>query len=91
MRRFCRDCGEPFEPARHFHRQCWACWQAEHSQPPRARTVRLVPLLDVTTLREAVALAHPDLHPLERRERATRVTAALLDALDRTRELERAA
>jgi hypothetical protein len=88
--RRCRDCGQSFEPTRSYHARCWPCWQSEHSQPNR-EVVRLVPVLDAPTLREAVALAHPDLHPPERRERATRTTAALLTALARTRELERAA
>jgi hypothetical protein len=48
-------------------------------------------VVDAKTLREAVALAHPDLHPPERQERALRVTKALTAALERTRELERAA
>ncbi len=54
-------------------------------------SVRLVPVLDAKTLRDAVALAHPDLHPPERRERAERVTCALIGALERARELERSA
>lgn len=88
MRR-CVDCGEPFEPARDYHRQCWACWKAEHREA--TARVRSVPLVDGDTLKSAISLAHPDLHPPERRERALRVTQALTLALAETRALERAA
>lgn len=91
MRR-CIDCGERFEPARHYHRQCWSCWKADN---PRIRTtqtiVRAVPVVDAVTLKAALALTHPDVHPPERQERALRVTQRLTAALEQARAVERAA
>lgn len=89
MRR-CVDCSAPFEPARHYHRQCWSCWKAEN-QPAPSPIVRSVPILDAATIRSALALVHPDVHPPERQARALRVTQSLTVALARTRALERAA
>ena len=90
--RQCIDCGERFEPARHYHRQCWSCWKAEN---PMTRTqgtvVRVVPLVDSSTLKAAISLAHPDVHPPERQERALKTTRALTVALEQTRALEQAA
>ena len=90
MTRRCASCGERFEPARHYHTSCWTCWREDHD-PPAREGVRLVPLLDAQTIREAVALTHPDLHPPERQERALRVTQALTSALAETRALEQTA
>lgn len=89
-RRYCRSCSEPFTAARDYHRVCWACWEAEN-QPVPAAIVRLVPVVDAETLKAAVGLCRPDVHPPERRERALRVTQALTAALAETRALEQAA
>jgi hypothetical protein len=45
-------------------------------------------ILDARTIRAALALAHPDRHPPERAEQATRVTQALSVALTHARERE---
>ncbi len=90
MTRRCTDCGQRFTPARDYHVRCWDCWHAQSKATPGLPALRLVPVLDARTLREAVALSHPDLHPPERQERALRLTQALTAALDRTRALERA-
>lgn len=93
----CRGCGNPFTPAKPFHRLCWTCWgehnRAESSGPRAAHEgiAPALPILDSRTLKAAVALCHPDSHPPERAERATRVTQELTVALARTRELEAAA
>jgi hypothetical protein len=89
----CADCGEPFRPARAYHQHCWPCWQ-EANRPTEKRpasVVRQVPVTDQGTLRAAVALCHPDRHPVERQQLATETTGKLLEALERTRQLERAA
>jgi hypothetical protein len=84
----CRECGEWFRPARsHFH-TCPACFWDEPEPEPVA--VRLVPVLDAATIKATLALAHPDMHPPERRERANAVSARLSVALEATRELEAA-
>jgi hypothetical protein len=79
--RACSRCWAQFWPARHYHYLCWDCWRETHPphrpQPPRLSGVVLEPEL----VKAAVTLAHPDRHPPERRELATRVTAALLGAL----------
>lgn len=95
MRR-CRSCGERFEPARSHHYLCWDCWREQnpsnwHQRRETAPSVQAVAVLDAATIKSAIALCHPDVHPPERRERALRVTQALTGALDRTRQLERAA
>lgn len=91
MRR-CVDCGTRFEPARYYHVQCWGCWKRTHPRPRGAETtVRAVPVLDASTLKAAISLAHPDVHPPERQARALKVTQALTVALEQTRALEQAA
>jgi hypothetical protein len=42
-------------------------------------------VVDEDVLLDAVALCHPDRHPPERFEQANRVTAGLLDLLERAR------
>ena len=89
MSRVCAECGDAFEPARAHHRLCWPCWhllQGDGSSSDRPPS--LASLLDAATLRAAVALAHPDRHPPERQEQATRVTQALLDALRAVRDAD---
>ena len=87
MSRRCTSCGVDFIAAKRYHRLCWTCWHGDQERrPPAAR-----PLLDARTLREAIGLTHPDVHPAERRERATAVTAKLTVALEQARQLERAA
>ncbi|MGI8903176.1 MAG: hypothetical protein ACR2IP_05850 [Solirubrobacteraceae bacterium] len=44
--------------------------------------------LDARAILEAIMLCHPDRHPVERREMATRVTQVLTAALELARELE---
>jgi hypothetical protein len=73
--RVCRRCSAGFYPARPGHRLCWDCWRLEHEKRQPSG-----PTLDEETLRGAVALCHPDRHPAERREAATRITSALLEA-----------
>jgi len=80
--RRCSSCGDAFYPDRSYHRLCWECWR--RSAPGRRRPApSSAPALDAATLRDAVALTHPDRHPPERREAATRITAALLAARER--------
>lgn len=86
----CTGCGQPFEPSRPYHRLCWECWQ-EPTNARRHERLPAEPLLDAGTLRIAVALTHPDRHPPERAEQATRTTQALTAALARVREIEAAA
>jgi hypothetical protein len=93
--RRCTGCGDRFEPQRHYHRLCWTCWRAQDDAPwwdsgPRTRPIveKAVPVLDARTIRAAVALCHPDVHPPERAEAANRVTQSLTSALARVRELE---
>jgi hypothetical protein len=83
----CRGCGEWFEPAKAYYHTCPECFGGE----PLESAVRLVPVLDTATIKAALALAHPDVHPPERQRRAHDVSTKLAAALERTRELERAA
>lgn len=87
----CDGCGAAFIPAKPFHRLCRSCSQARFgsgpASPPRTGGV----VLDIETARGALRLTHPDRHPPERQEQATRVTQALSAALDDARGLGRAA
>ncbi len=86
MRR-CEHCGSHFWPAKPFHKLCSAaCYQAVHGEPQHQQRAPELHL-DEQTLREAVALCHPDRHPESRQEQATRVTQALLGALEATRRI----
>jgi hypothetical protein len=78
--RVCKRCGDAFYPDRDWHRLCWGCWRREHPRRPAGA------VLDAATLRQAIALTHPDRHPPERHEEATLVTQALLAA---RQEIER--
>ncbi len=92
MIRGCVECGYPFRPAAAHHRQCWDCWHDRNGSAGSSRAPSAVSVgLDAATLRDAVALCHPDRDPVERQAKATLVTQALTAALERTRELERAA
>ena len=78
-------------PAQPYHQFWgWECWQGSASNPP-PETRPAKPLLDAATLRDAVRLCHPDAHPPERVEQATRVTQTLTAALARARDTEKAA
>lgn len=84
----CGECGAGFVPARYYHQLCRACSTrrfAGEAQP----TAGVV--LDLETARGALRLTHPDRHPPERQEQATRVTQALSAALDDARTLRSAA
>jgi len=85
-------CGESFLAERPWHRMCWPCRRAREDAETRAtRPVtepREVLVLDSRSIRAALALTHPDRHPPERAEQATRTTQALAVALERARELE---
>jgi len=90
----CSGCAQPFEPARSFHRLCWACWgEQDRADSPRTRrpAPRVTSILDARVIRAALALTHPDRHPPERAEQATRTTQELTIALARAREIEKAA
>jgi hypothetical protein len=58
---------------------CERCWRWPTTEAAKAEATG--PALSAATLRETVALCHPDRHPPERRAAATRVTQELLDAL----------
>src|SRR5262245_58581118 len=60
-------------------RLCWACWRRLRAEEDDPRTV--VSPVDAQLLKSAIALCHPDRHPVERHDLCTRVTAALLAAL----------
>jgi hypothetical protein len=90
--RACRSCGGLFTPAKSFHRQCWECYWDERDQTRTTPTpAPTSTILDAKTLRDAIRLAHPDLHPAARKDLATATTQKLLAALEVTRQLERAA
>lgn len=84
----CAECGAAFLPARYYHQLCRACSTrrfAGEAQPTAGV------ILDVDTARGALRLTHPDRHPAEREEQATKITQALNAALDDARALGRAA
>lgn len=91
-RRVCEGCAAEFVPARPRHRRCWPCWRAAQQapRPPVAPPMEPRPVLTVDDLRGALALAHPDRHPPERRDQATRVAARLTVALEVARAREAA-
>lgn len=82
-------------------RLCWTCWRAQKDEELRddayragyqagRRSVSIfdrpsVPAFDRDLLRDAIQLTHPDRNP-ERLELANRVTAALLELLQATRD-----
>ncbi|MGH2964233.1 MAG: hypothetical protein ACRDMH_02465 [Solirubrobacterales bacterium] len=70
--RVCRRCGGGFYPMRASHWLCRACWRHGH------RRSRITP--DAELLLRAISLCHPDRHPAERRDEATRTTQELLAA-----------
>lgn len=74
--RFCRRCSDAFYPRRAHHRLCLPCWSQEQE--------RTAPDL-IGVLRGAVELCHPDRHPAERREQATKITRELLELLEAKR------
>lgn len=87
--RACSGCGQPFEPSRPYHRRCWSCWgEHDRGRSTETREPGAGLILDARTIRAALALAHPDRHPPERAEQATRVTQALSVALTHARERE---
>ena len=75
--RVCRRCDDGFYPARASHYLCRKCWKRE-AERGRAQQ------LDEDVLQDAIALTHPDRHPVERRDEATRVTQRLLEARRRS-------
>jgi len=88
----CTSCGATFQARGPWMRKCWTCWRAEqdaHTRTSayrdgyrdgfaagRARTHRALP---PNLISDTIALCHPDRHPVERQELATRVTRTLLD------------
>jgi hypothetical protein len=80
--RVCR-CGDAFYPDRGSDRLCRRCQLAPTGVSERTAAP---PLLDELTLKQAAALSHPDLHSAKRKERATRVTQQLLEALEQARK-----
>lgn len=87
--RVCRRCSDAFYPARASHYLCRACWKHQAAQRSDARgghrgahveRSAARPELDEDVLRAAIALTHPDRHPVERRAEATRITQQLLEA-----------
>jgi hypothetical protein len=89
MSRRCRSCDQPFRPDGSWQRLCWPCWRELQAQAKRPRTI-LVPPVDAGLLKSAIALCHPDRHPVERADLCTRVTSALLEALKAVRDSEAA-
>jgi hypothetical protein len=75
--RVCRRCDDAFYPAHASHYLCRACWKADRD---RRAARRRVSELEEDLLRGAIALTHPDRHPVERRDEATRITQRLLEA-----------
>ena len=87
MTRVCR-CGGEFEPLQPHHRWCPGCWvdrryaSSAGDRGYRAgapNPTRIAPPLAPGLLRDCISLTHPDRHPAERRELATRTTGALLE------------
>jgi hypothetical protein len=88
-RRKCVECGTPFE-GQHWQRLCWGCWRAEKDQEAQEnaydqgfrdglREGSKHSGIDRELLAAAIQLAHPDRHPPERYDLATKTTSALLD------------
>jgi hypothetical protein len=88
-RRKCVECGTPFE-GQDWQRLCWGCWRAEKDQEAQAdaydqgfrdglREGSKRSGIDRELLLDTIQLCHPDRHPAERREMATKTTAALLN------------
>lgn len=91
MTRCCGDCGYPFHPLAGHHRWCRACWLGRNDPSgyrPSPSPGAVSAGLDARAILEAIMLCHPDRHPVERREMATRVTQVLTAALELARELE---
>jgi hypothetical protein len=61
----------------------------QNDEPARARVMYEPSRRDVLPLRDLVKLCHPDLHPPERSELATRVTRLILDAMGAEQERQR--
>ena len=87
--RTCHECRARFE-GESWQRKCWRCWRKEKDRQPdrdayergyRDGLVAGEPLARASCqlLTDAIALTHPDRHPSERHELATRTTAALLE------------
>jgi hypothetical protein len=72
----CASCGLAFAPAKAFHRLCWACWNAQHTE-------RVPELMDelMDMLPALVQLCHPDRH--SNSEASTRATQWLLGVRSR--------
>jgi hypothetical protein len=82
--RRCYSCDKSFRPEGSWQRLCWPCWRELQAQAKNPRTVVVSPV-DAALLKSAIALCHPDRHPLERAELCHRVTAALTVALNALR------
>ena len=94
MTRPCTRCGDSFAAKAAWMRLCWDCWRADRDavideaaylRGYNAGAADAMPEVEVALLREAIKLTHPDRHPRERADQANRVTARLLEMLDRQR------
>jgi hypothetical protein len=85
MSRTCQSCSKQFRPDGNWQKLCWPCWRELQAQAKRPRTVVVSPV-DADLLKSAIALCHPDRHPVERHDLCNRVTGALLAALKAVRE-----
>lgn len=78
------SCGEAFYPRFASHRLCPSCWRRRSARRDRRQLVEADSTPDLMgVLRQAITLTHPDRHPPERREQATRTTQELLELLAR--------
>ncbi len=86
MTRYCTDCHKPFQANGEWQRRCWTCWRSDQYQQALAdayqRGLAAAKPIDPQLLRKAITLCHPDRHPPERAELATRVTAELMALRD---------
>jgi hypothetical protein len=95
MTRRCVTCGVGFDARGDWQRRCWPCYRVLKERQEAQRhyeqgyrqgaleALRRQPnVLDPELLRDLIALTHPDRHPAERRELATRTTQSLLALRD---------
>jgi hypothetical protein len=83
--RICPRCGEWYT-GEHYWKVCLTCFKRERDAERHAEAYRdgykagvaASTPLDDETLMAIIRLTHPDRHPAERRDEATRVTAMLL-------------
>ena len=59
--RFCKKCGDAFEPARHFHFFCWSCYGAAHGEASNEVNAHAA-LFDAGEIRWILQCVHPDKH-----------------------------